>query len=178
MNESPAWQTRLVRWRRGIPTEIGAAVDLDRGERPLAWTTDSAGRHIVATDRDLILQRNPPVYERIGWESIDQASYADGVLSLTLVPSNDEPAARLRIPVGDDTKLAVVIRDRVTSSIVVNQHMMLQGNKGLRVVARRRFGDPRLRWGYVADSGMTVDQTFRDAADDLVEQVQRESGLM
>jgi len=167
-----------VKWRRGIPTEIGAAVDLDRGERPLAWTTDTAGRHIVATDHDLILQRNPPVYERIGWESIDQASYADGVLTLILVPTEGKPPARLRIPVGDDTKLAVVIRDRVTSSIVVNQHMVLEGNRGVRVVARRRFGESTLRWGYVADSGLTVDQTLRDAADDLVEQVQRESGLV
>ena len=178
MSASLAWQTRRVKWRRRIPAEIGAAVELDRGERSLAWTTDMAGRHIVATDHDLILQRNPPVYERIGWESIDQASYADGELSLTLVPTNDEPAARLRIPVGDDTRLAVVIRDRVTSSIVVNQHMMLEGRRGLRVVARRRFGDPRLRWGYVADSGTTLDQTLRAAADDLVEQVQRESGLV
>ena len=167
-----------MKWRRGIPTEIGAAVRLDRGERPLAWTTDIAGRHIVATDHDLILQRNPPAYERIGWESIDQASYSDGVLSLTLVSTSGEPPARLRIPVGDDTKLAVVIRDRVTSSIVVNQHMVLEGGGALRVVARRRFGDPTLRWGYVADSGTTLDQTFRDAADDLVEQVQRESGLV
>ncbi len=166
-----------MKWRRGIPTEICAAVGLDRGERALAWTTDIAGRHIVATDRDLILQRNPPGYERIGWESIDQASYANEVLSLTLVPADGDPSARLRIPVGDDTKLAVVIRDRVTSSIVVNQHMVVEGNKGLRIVARRRFGDSTLRWGYVADSGMTVDQTFRAAADDLVEQVQRESGL-
>ena len=150
---------------------------LVRGDRPLAWATDEAGRHIVATEQSLILQRNPPAYEHIGWESIDRVSYADGVMSLTLVPDPAGPAASLRVPVGDARELPVAVRDRVTASIVVNQHLPLQGRKGLRVVARRRAGETDLRWGFVFDPGLEVDDHLLSRAGGLVEQVRKESGL-
>lgn len=152
-------------------------VEIERGERALAWTTDGDGRYIVATERSLILQRNPPGYERIGWETIDQASYAAGVLSLTLLPQGDDPPAHLRVPVGDEPELPIAVRDRVTASIVLNQHFPLQGRRGVRVVARRRSGDSDLRWGYVFDSDLVVDAELREQASRLVEQVRSESGL-
>lgn len=160
-----------------MPGEIAAVVELSPGDRALAWATDDAGRHIVATEQALILQRNPPAYESIGWEAIDQASYADGVMSLTLVPEFDGTANRLRVPIGDALDLPIAVRDRVTASIVVNQHVPLNGRKGLRVVARRRTGEPELRWGYVLDTGVEDDEHLRSRAAGLVEQVRRESGL-
>ncbi|HVQ88417.1 MAG TPA: hypothetical protein VMT88_09565 [Actinomycetes bacterium] len=166
-----------MKWLSRIPSEIADAVALTRDERPLAWTTDAGGRHIVATEGDLILQRNPPAYDRIGWEAIDKASYADGMLSISLVPDGEGRVGRLQIPVGDDTKMAVVIRDRVTSSIVLNQHIALDGKHGLRVVARRRAGDEELRWGYVFDEGFVPSTATQASIDDLVEQVRLESGL-
>ena len=163
--------------RRRIPSEIATAVGIERADRALAWTTDGNGRYIVATEGSLILQRNPPSYERIGWEAIDQASYADGVLSLTLLPQGDDAPAHLRIPVGDEPELPIAVRDRVTASIVLNQHVPLQGRRGVRVVARRRSGDRDLRWGYVFDSDLDADAVLRAQAARLVEQVRSESGL-
>ena len=166
-----------MKWLHRLPAEIASAVELNADERPLAWTTDSAGRHIVATESDLILQRTPPRYARIGWESIDRATYDGGQLWLTLVPDRDENAAQLQIPLGDETKLAVVIRDRVTSSIVLNQHVAIDNQKGLRVVARRRAGDPILRWGYVIDDGVELTKELQQHANNLLEQVRVESGM-
>ena len=166
-----------MKFRHRIPPEIAAAIELGSGEKPLAWASDDAGRYVVATHQSLILQRRPPVYERIGWEEIDQASYEDGVLNLTLVPDPSGAAARLRIRVGDDVELPIAVRDRVTASIVVNQHVRLRGRKGVRIVARRRAGEADLRWGFVFDSGLEPQDQLRERAEALVEQVRQESGL-
>jgi hypothetical protein len=166
-----------VKLPRRIPDEISSAVALDRGERALAWTTDDQGRHIVATDRGLVLQRRPPAYDRIDWELIDQASYDDGVISLTLVPDGDGAVTHLRVPVGDAPELPIAVRDRVTASIVVNQHVPLEGRKGVRVVARRGSVNEELRWGYVPDSGLVLDDVLQARARELVDEVRAESGL-
>ncbi len=156
-----------MQWRRKLPAEASSAVGLNRGERVLGWVTDDADRYIVATESDLILQRRPPAYERIGWESIDKVSYADGVMTITLVPDQaGAEAAVLRVPAGDQPQLAIVVRDRVTSSIVLNEHVRLEGRKGVHVVARRRAGDDALRWGYVVDQGLPVDADLRAASGD------------
>ena len=131
----------------------------------------------MATQQALVLQRNPPTYERIGWESIERASYAEGVLAVALVPDTNGTVARLRIPIGDALDLPVVVRDRVTASIVINQHMALQGRKGVRVVARRAADGSALRWGYVFDAGLVADDHLRAQAEQVLEQVRQESGL-
>ena len=171
-------RTDVVQWRKKLPADATSAVALKRGERVLGWVIDDADRYIVATEFDLILQRRPPAYERIGWESIDRVSYADGVLTITLVPDHvGADGVMLRIPAGDDPQLAIVVRDRVTSSIVLNEHVRLDGRKGIHVVARRRAGDDALRWGYVVDQGLPVDDDLKQRAEGLVKKIRLESGL-
>lgn len=167
-----------MRFRNKLPADAASVVGIERGEHVLAWIQDDAGRYIVATESDLILQRRPPEYSRIGWETIDGVSYADKTMTITLVPTDvGQMPARLRIPAGDKPQLAVVVRDRVTSSIVVNEHVEFVDKRGLRVVARRRAGEPDLRWGYVVDEGVPVDDGLREQASALVEQIRLESGL-
>lgn len=151
---------------------------IGRRERVLGWAVDEGGRHVAATESDLLLQRRPPEYERIGWEAIDGVTYSEGVMTVTLVPSEvGGTRAKLRIRLADSAQLPIVVRDRVTSSIVVNEHVTIDGPKGLRVVARRRAGEPDLRWGYVLDQGVSANAELRREAEGLVQRVRLESGV-
>ena len=104
---------------------------IGRRERVLGWAVDEGGRHVAATESDLLLQRRPPEYERIGWEAIDGVTYSEGVMTVTLVPSEvGGTRAKLRIRLADSAQLPIVVRDRVTSSIVVNEHITIDGRQG------------------------------------------------
>jgi hypothetical protein len=161
-----------------IPEADLGALGLNPRERVLAWTTDPEGRYLVATESDLILQRHPPDYTRIGWEQVEQASFKDGSLIVDVAEGNDlDATTRLTIPAGSDIELPIVVRDRVTASIAVNEHVPLQGEHGVRVVARRRAAEGRLRWGYRTDPQLVRTPELRTEAEEAVTRVRAELGL-
>ena len=161
-----------------IPDEDLRAIGLNPRERILAWTTDPEGRYLVATESDLILQRRPPDYARIGWEQIEQASFKDGSLIVDVADGSDLDAiTRLTIPAGTHIELPIVVRDRVTASIAVNEHVPLQGNDGVRVVARRRAGEGSLRWGYRTDPQLARTPELEAEAEQAVKRVREGLGV-
>ena len=169
-----------MRWpgRSGLTSELREALGLRSGERVLAVTHDPDGRAVVATDRDLMLQRRPPAYERIGWDTIDKATYADGVLRVTRVDGSGVSGGALRIPLPDPGSFPVVVRDRVTASIVVSQPVTLAEGQAMRVVARRRPDLDVLAWGYVLDPGVDpTDPGVVRAAEAAVASVRLEAGI-
>jgi len=166
-----------MRLRHRLPREIADAVPLARGEKVLAWATDDAGRHIVATDLGLVLQRHPPGYERLNWDAIERASLDEGVLALRLVSANGGAGESLAIPLGDQRDLAVALRDRLTASIVLNQHFPLRGRRGVRIVARRSPETGDLSWSWLLDTGLDPDDDLTTEAQDILERVRRESGI-
>jgi hypothetical protein len=166
-----------VRFRQRLPREIVDAITLDRGERALAWATDDAGRHVVATDLGLVLQRHPPGYERLDWDTIERASLDGGVMVLRLVSADGNSGETLHLRIGEQRDLAVAVRDRLTASIVLNQHFALRGRRGVRIVARRSPKTGTLTWSWLLDRGLDLDDDLRSTARDLLEQVRRESGV-
>ncbi|MFZ0325577.1 MAG: hypothetical protein WAN48_15775 [Actinomycetes bacterium] len=169
-----------MRWRgrADLSPDVRASLGLARGERVLAVAHDPDGRPVVATDRDLLLQLSPPEYQRIGWETIDKATYVEGVLRVTRVDSHGVSGAGLRIPLPDPGELPVVVRDRVTSSIVVSQPVTVADGVGIRVVARRRPDHEGLTWSYVLDRGVDASdpETVR-AAREAVAAVRLDAGI-
>jgi hypothetical protein len=121
---------------------VRSQLDLSAKERVLAWADDGNGRLVVASETALHLQRNPPAYSRFSWDQIERVSYEGGVLTITLTP--DLGSASLRIPVGEGRDLPVVVRDRVTSSVVVDRFVPLEGDLGVRIIGRR--GDHGMVW--------------------------------
>jgi len=161
-----------------IPAADLDVIGLNPRERVLAWTTDPDGRYLVATESDLILQRRPPPYARIGWEQIEQASFKDGFLALEIAEGGDlDATTNLSIPAGADIELPIVVRDRVTASIAVNQHVPLQGKDGIRVVARRRAGEGSLRWGYRTDSQLARTPELQGQAEQAVNRIREGLGV-
>ena len=125
----------MILRRRKLPDDVRSQVELKDRERVLAWADDGAGRLVVASETALHLQRNPPQYTRITWDQVEQARYDEGILTILLAP--DLGSAALRVPVGDGLDLPVVVRDRVTSSVVVDRFVAIDGDLGARIVARK-----------------------------------------
>lgn len=166
-----------MKLRHKLPEEIAEEIQLDRDEKALAWATDPQGRHIVATNLGLVLQRHPPQYERLSWETIDGARFGAGELSLRLVPRDGTPGETISLPIGDVRDLPVAVRDRVTASIVVNQHIALRGRHGVRIVARRRPADGMLLWTYLIDSALDPDPELIARAEAALDDFRRDSGV-
>jgi hypothetical protein len=137
------------------PAEVTAR--LERHDRLLAWGTLDGGGYAAATRLGL-LYGGPHGYEgRLGWHEIDKVAWADGVMEI--IPDTEvadgvvEPLPPLRLVFTEPGEMPVVVRDRVTRSIVVNTHHRFGGGGGVRVLARRVAGQDGLRWLLRYDRG-------------------------
>jgi hypothetical protein len=160
--------------RKRLDSTVLAALDLQPGEHVLAWADDGAGRLVVATETALHLQRTPPDYTRLGWETIERASYQDGLLTVFL--TGEDASRSLRIPLGEDTKLPIVVRDRVTASVVVDRLVTLTGNLGVRVVGRRAPRSDHVVWRVEPDPGLPDTSEIREASDQALADIKAEVG--
>lgn len=163
-----------MKWRRpGLDNDVRERLDLAPKERILAFADDGEGRSVVASETALHVQRLPPEYSRLGWEQIERASYDPGVL--TVVLSADLGGSTLRIPVGDGRDLPVVVRDRVTASVIVDRFVALDGDAGVRIVGRRgSSGD--IVWRADLDPGLANHSAARAEAQGVLAEVQSEVG--
>jgi hypothetical protein len=163
-----------VKWRKpALDPQVRGQLDLRPKERILAWVDDGAGRLIVASETALHLQRVPPEYARIGWDRIEHASYEAGTLTVTLTPDLD--SAVLRVPVGEDRDLPVVVRDRVSASVVVDRFEPLDGEVGVRIVGRR-VADGSITWRTDLDPTLVGRPDVEDAARRALAEARAEVG--
>lgn len=155
-----------VRRRQSPPREVTNALALRPRERILASAADASGAWIIATERALYLpERDDGVkgpHHGIPWEQVEHAEW-------------DRESERLRVtqaaPLGErmrswalrfdppDQRLLALIRERITASVVVEQHVPLRGDLGVRVIARRPpaaapGADTDLVWAVAFDEGV------------------------
>lgn len=162
---------------RALPQDVKKAIAWEAGERLLVVAVDSEGRFVVATDRDLLLQRYPPEYSRIGWDAIDKATFDDSTLRLS-IHSETGDIASMRVPIALPGRLPEVVRERVTASIVVSEHVALPGGGGVRVTARRRPDREELSWWGALDEELEpADDHLRAEAARAVSLVRDTMGL-
>ena len=136
------------------------------GERVLAWGTirSATGGYAVATDQALYL----PEMIRLPWEQITKATWGDDfvlVVEGRLVAPGEArrdghaapvgPDRSWRVAIDDPHALPTVVYERVTSTIVVSERVVLQGDRGARVVGRRA-GDG-VRWTVTFDPGLDAE---------------------
>lgn len=159
--------------RRSVPAEARASADLRPGERPIAWAAGARTRegeptYLVATDRALHV--GPwAAPSRIPWDLVVKAAWEEPVLDLLVQSRPGAPARPLRLRVEDPRDLPVVVHERVMASVVVQRHVVLRGDLGARVVARRGSDDGAVRWSVVFDPGLDPrDPALRAAADEAL----------
>jgi hypothetical protein len=135
----------------------------------LAWAP-SGTSSVVATDTALVLAAGATP-ERIPWDLVLRAAWEPGCVEVSWQPTAGARPESVRIGVDepDPQVLAGVVRERVTASIVVQQHAELVGELGVRLVARRVPGSADLRWSVVFDAGLDPrDPDLRQRATDAL----------
>lgn len=169
-------------FRRERPPHAVTDVVLDEGERLLGWG-ESTGDHngaVVATNLAFRLPglTRLPV-ERIPWDRVIRAAWDDPVQELTVQLESGTPTTTLRLVMPGATSVPLVVRDRVTASVVAQEHVpLLPDGLGARMVARREPGTGRMRWAVVFDSGVDArDPAIRAMADEALARVRGSLGL-
>jgi hypothetical protein len=154
------------------------------GERVLAWMAVGESS-LVATDTALVLPEDDPVRRpaaaalRVPWDRVLRASWEPEIVEVTAQPvTGGRPVVhRVRIT-GEPGVLPEVVRERVTSSIVVQHHAVLDGERGARFIARRVPGSSDLRWSVVFDAGLDPsDPALRTTADEILETLRSSLGI-
>ena len=138
--------------RRPVP-DVVRAVELEPGERRLAWGVTTAGEPVVATHAGLRLPGAP----RLAWADVERASWRRPLLVVVRVSPVDGAGPRWQLELAEEEGLADVVRSSVTSSIAWSNHVRLQPAGGVRVVGRRRPGQDLLDWQLVFDAGTDPD---------------------
>lgn len=128
-------------------------LEVGRGERVLAWATTEDGTTIGGT-RDAFY---PGDGSRIGWEQIERATWNrdDRQLEVSEVGQWGQPRREYAFTVDEPQRLLQLVRERVTSSVVIQRHVPLRGRAGVRVIARRApRGASDLTWFFEYDEGI------------------------
>ena len=141
-------------WRKDkIPAEALAAFDAQADERVLG-AAQSTGDHrgwVLATDRALVLGRNV----RIPWIRVVRAGWNAPVMEVLYQEVSAGPTKLVRLVMQDPGKVSVVVRDRVTASVVSQQHVpLVEDGTGARMVSRRDPVTGEVTWAVVFDVGL------------------------
>lgn len=150
--------------RRRVPAEVQ---DLVSGERPLAWAAVDDD-WIVATSSRIRL----PGREPLEWESVIRATWDAPVLEVHV------PQETVRLVLDDPGSIPEVVNERVKASVVVQHHVALVGDKGVRLVARRKPGSTDITWRVTFDAGIDPnDPEVRAAAEQALAELRASIGL-
>lgn len=144
------------------------------GDPVLASTTAADGTVISGTRSALWVGEH-----RIGWEQVEAADWQrdTDTWRVSEVGSWGEQRPVHTFVLTEPGKLLELVRERVTSTVVLQRHVPVHGRRGLRVIARRTpaGGDP-LAWFFEYDEGVdpedpevrqTAETALREARDEL-----------
>lgn len=176
------------RGRHGL-RKARSALRLGRGERVLAVGQSPDGSYLLATTHALHRVPAPPpagspaadTGEGGGWrlpyEDILRAVWDDETASLR-VWEPSLPAGQVEVPLVKPGRLPETVRERVTSTLIVSQHVPLRGRRGVWLTARRRPGDTEVRWTLVFDAGLDAsDSSLRTRAAAALEDLRQRTGI-
>jgi len=149
---------------RRAPSEVRQRA---RGDKPLAWAA-VAGDWVVASRDRLFL----PLQEPIAWDQVIRAAWDAPVLELQLAEGP------YRLVIENPGLIPDVVNERVKASVVVQHHVPLRGEKGIRIVARRKPGGTDVTWRVTFDAGLDPnDAQLREEADAALAELRTTMGL-
>jgi hypothetical protein len=140
----------------------GPPVDLPAGEKELAWA--AAGDSVVAGTRAALYL---PGGRRIPWEQVEAADWDrdSETLRVSEVGAWGEVRPTYSLVLEEPNRLLQLVRERVTASIVLQRHVPISRDRGLRVIARRApTGSREVTWLFEYDAGIDPDDPFVDHA--------------
>ena len=161
---------------RGTPAQVRALVA--GGERVLAWAYARRDATVVASTAAVYLPDPSDLgaHVRLPYEQVASATWDEPVLDVVTVGPRRR---RFVLELDEPGLVPQIVRDRVTASIVMSEHIVLSGTAGARITARRSpVGDKEVTWNVVFDAGLDpADPTLREAADAAIERLRVSTGL-
>ncbi|CAB4710087.1 MAG: hypothetical protein F2675_05065 [Actinobacteria bacterium] len=138
-----------TRLSKAAKAELGIA----KAEKVLALGTESATSDllVVATNRALYLQSTQ---ERIRWDALSKAIWAEPVLTLTLIDGTGQVVGERIVELGRTSDLPAAIYDRVTDSVIVSERADLGDGAAAMLVARRNSDADEIWWAVVFEAGL------------------------
>lgn len=157
----------------------GAPPDLRRlvahGERVIAWAADRQGDPVVVSTLALYLPTPSGEHDRLPFERIASAVWADDALAVALVGTG---AKRYLVRLDDPGEVPPTVRERVTASIAFSEHVDLVRAGGARITARRVPGAQELTWNVLFDPGLDPgDPELRARAEAAITALRSSTGL-
>lgn len=157
--------------RRTVPESLRAVVM--PGERVIAWGRAEGGGVVGVSTKALYVPEGGALV-RVPHEKIAAATWDDPHLHVTLVGSG----AHYRLVLDDAGEVPPALRERVTASIVISEHVDLGEGAGARITARRSPGADTLTWNVVFDPGIDPsDPELRARADRAIVTIRASTGV-
>src|SRR5262249_52355752 len=140
---------------------VRATLDLGRGDRVLAHAPTRGGSYVVATSTALHVPTAPTTGAdgasgaprpllRLPWERVEHAAWKDGWLHVRESGGGAEHHVRLTEP----GSVPETVRERVTSTVVVDHTASLPHGGRVRITGRRAAGSGELHWAFVFAPGL------------------------
>lgn len=146
---------RLGRRSSALPGEVRLRAALQRGDRVLAWASGPDGTWLLGTKHTLVAVRGDSVVH-VAWGEVERADWNRDAKVLRVVEVGQYGAPRPvhEFAIEEPGDLLAHIRERVTSTIVIERRAVVEGRRGVNVIARRSTRDASLRWIYEFDAGV------------------------
>ncbi|HEV8023985.1 MAG TPA: hypothetical protein VGP37_03755 [Candidatus Nanopelagicales bacterium] len=165
--------------RSPIDAQVRQVLGIGADERVLAWGVgeqeNADTSYVVATNAGLYEQRSNTF---IPWASVVKGTWEQPEFVLTV--EGPEGVQRVRMHVAQARDLPAVVRDRVTDTVVVSEHVDLGEDRGAQLVARRGPGGgvEDISWSVVFDAGLdSRDEGLRAAADQALRDLRASLGI-
>ena len=134
------------------PRAARPRVDVGPGERLLAWAETGDGAVVLAGTRDAVYLDGT----RVPWEQVEAADWDSdaGMFRLSEVGTWGEQRREHTFSLGEPGRFLVLVRERVTASVVLQRHVPVRGAAGVRVIARRAPRGGPIAWFLDYDQGL------------------------
>lgn len=126
----------------------------------LAWAEAVDGTLLAGTRDTWLRVPTEGDVVAVPWEHVHRADWdtEERVLTVERVESWGSPTSTWRDRLDEPGALLVLLRERVTASIVLQRRVDVRGKKGFSVVARRPPGGAgAITWSYQFDPGVDPD---------------------
>ena len=155
------------------------SIELGAGEVELARAEAKAG--LVVGTRDALYVPTTVGHVRVPWELVESADWdQEGeVLRVREVGTWGERRPEYTLTLSDTGRLLELVRERVTATVLLQRHVAVEGDRGVRVIARRApSGQREVSWLFEYDEGIDPDDPFvAHAAESALEAAREEVGL-
>ncbi len=165
----------------GPPAPVVDRAGLRDGERVLASTESRDGSWLLGTRAGLYVVPPKGGPRRIAWEQVERADWQRDAQRLVVVEVGEFGRVRPehRFVLDEPGSLLPFVRERVTASVVLQRRVVVEGKKGLLVIARRPpVGQGEITWAFEYDQGVDpADPAVVEATERGLREVAEELGL-